>query len=115
MTLSQSDANRSVYLTTLADAFTTTLRPKAMDDLNRSIAQGEEPPASCPNNHINRGNYLNNLGLAFQTHYDPTESMDDIDRAITTTENAVKPFSMIIPVRECTVPEQPGNCITATI
>ena len=33
--------------------------------------------------------YLNNLGIALQSRFERTGSMDDLDRAITTNEQAV--------------------------
>ena len=64
-------------------------RTGSMDDLDRAIRTNEQAVASTPDDHPNRGMYLNNLGNALQSRFERTGSMDDLDRAITTNEQAV--------------------------
>ena len=49
-----------------------------------------KPVESTPVDHPDRAMYLNNLGISLQSRFERTGSMDDLDRAIATKEQAVE-------------------------
>ena len=61
-----------------------------MEDLDRAIVTKEQAVESTPDDHPDRAGCLNNLGIALQSRFERTGSMDDLDRAIVTNEQAVE-------------------------
>jgi hypothetical protein len=60
-----------------------------LDDLDWATSTNEQAVASTPDNHLNRGLHLDNLGNALESRFERTGSMDDLNQSISTREQAV--------------------------
>ena len=61
-----------------------------MDDLVRAIATIVLAIELTPVDHPDHATCLNNLGIALRKRFERTGSMEDLDRAITTSEQAME-------------------------
>jgi Tetratricopeptide repeat len=59
-----------------------------MDDLGRAIVTNQQAVESTPIDHPDRAGRLNDLGIALRSRFERTGSKDDLDRAISTIEQA---------------------------
>ena len=61
-----------------------------MEDLDRAIAMNEQAIKSTPDGHPVRATMLGNLGVALQSRFEGTGSIEDLERIIATYEQAFK-------------------------